>query len=192
MSKLLSLNGRLWTKEALVKHLGDCIRAAAGVKTADAEHPLHGHLSHQGLRVAVENQKGSVRSGVDADGKPWKTKMVHPYGYLVGTKGADGEEVDAYVGPHKKAPHAFVVHQHKSTGKGYDEDKVMLGFKSEDHARTAYLKHYDDPKFLGPISKVPIERLKELITSRKKLVKISEVTLRSFFDELGNIARSVP
>jgi hypothetical protein len=158
----------------------------------DAEHPLQGHLVHQGIPVAVENRKGSVRSGVDKDGKPWRTVMKAPYGYLKGTEGADGEEVDAYVGPKKDATHAFVVHQHKSTGKGYDEDKVILGVPDEQAAKKLYLRHYDDPKFLGPISRVPIERLKELIASKKKLVKISSVSLLSFLDELGTIVRSAP
>lgn len=134
---------------------------------------LQGHTNVQGLRVAVENRKGSVRSGKDKDGHEWRTKMKNPYGYLVGTKGADGEEVDCYVGPNKDAKDAFVVHQHKDTGKGYDEDKALIGFESKKEAKEAYLKHYDDPKFLGPISRVSIERLKQLVASKKKLVKIS-------------------
>jgi hypothetical protein len=157
------------------------------IKRADAEHPLQGHLEVQGIPIAVENRKGSVRKGVDKDGKPWRTVMKHPYGYLVGTRGADGEEVDVYVGPHKDAPHAYVVHQHKHTGKGFDEDKVMLGFKDRAAAAKGYLKHYNDKKFLGPISKVSIERLKALIASKKKLTKISEVTWSSFFDEFCSI-----
>lgn len=152
---------------------------------------LHGHTTHQGLGIAVENRKGSVRSGVDKDGKPWRTVMKHPYGYIKNSRGADGEEVDCYVGPHKDATHAFVVHQNKDDGKTYDEDKVMLGFKNKDHAEKAYLKHYNDPKFLGPISPVAMDRLKDLLASKKKLVKISAVMQSSFFDELANIqARS--
>jgi hypothetical protein len=159
-------------------------------KLADAEHKLHGHLVHQELRIAVENRKGSVRSGVDADGKPWKTKMVHPYGYLVGTKGKDGEEVDAYVGPKQDAPNAYVVHQRKHDGTGHDEDKIMLGFASEAQARAAYLKHYNDPKFLGPISTVPIERLKALIAEKKPLVKISGVMQAALLEELVRIQQA--
>jgi len=150
---------------------------------ADPEHKLQGETSFQGLEIAIENKKGSVRSGVDSDGKPWRTVMKAPYGYLKGTEGKDGEEVDVYVGPNKKAEFAFVVHQHKDNGKGFDEDKVILGCDSEEEAKKLYLEHYDDPKFLGPISKVSIEKLKELIASRKKLVKIS----RAFYDELGQI-----
>jgi hypothetical protein len=148
---------------------------------------LQGHTEHQGIPIAIENRKGSVRKGVDKDGKPWRTVMKHPYGFIKGTKGKDGEEVDVYVGPVKDAPNAYVVHQHKSDGKGFDEDKVMLGFGSEDEARTAYLKHYDDPKFLGPISTVPVEKLKDLIAEGKKLEKISEVSALAFFDELARI-----
>ena len=154
---------------------------------SDPEHKLQGETTHQGLEIAIENRKGSARSGVDADGKAWRTVMKHPYGFLRGTKGKDGEEVDVYVGPVKDAPFAYVVHQHKADGTGFDEDKVMLGFASEEDARKAYLKHYDDPKFLGPISKVSIEKLKDLVESGKKMEKISMVTWSAFSDELAQI-----
>lgn len=160
------------------------------MKLADAEHKLQGHTAHQGIPIAIENRKGSVRSGVDKDGKPWRTEMKHPYGYIKGSKGADGEEVDCYVGPTKSAPEVYVVHQRKADGRGYDEDKVMLGFRSQEHARTAYLKHYNSPKFLGPISAVTIDRLKELLGSKKKLVKISASAQAAFLEELTNISEA--
>ena len=94
---------------------------------------------------------------------------------------ADGEGVDVYVGPNKEAPFAFVVHQHKDDGTGFDEDKAILGVDSEEEAKKLYLEHYDDPKFLGPISKVSIERLKALVDSGKVLTKIS----RSLFCRHG-------
>jgi hypothetical protein len=144
---------------------------------------LQGHTKFQGIPIAIENRKGSVRKGKDSDGSEWRTKMKCPYGYIKGTKGVDNEEVDAYVGPKKDATKAYVVHQHKDTGKGYDEDKVMLGFKNKAEAKKAYLAHYDDPKFLGPISIVAMERFKQLVKAKKKLVKIS-----SFLDEFEKIA----
>jgi hypothetical protein len=134
---------------------------------------LQGHIEHQGLGIAIENKPGSVRKGVTEDGKKWRTVMKNAYGYIKGSHGADGEEVDCYLGPDKDATHAHVVHQHKPNGKGYDEDKVMLGFGSREEARKAYLAHYDDPKFLGPMKSVPMERFKQLIEAGKKLVKIS-------------------
>ena len=151
------------------------------------EFKLQGHTTHQGLGIAIENRKGSVRSGVDKDGKPWRTEMKHPYGYIKGTKGADGEEIDAYVGPHEDATHAYVVHQRKHDGKTYDEDKVMLGFPSKQHAEKAYLAHYNDPKFLGPVKAVPMDRFKELVSKGEKVVKIAEVAHAAFLDELEQI-----
>lgn len=155
------------------------------------EFKLQGHAEHQGLRLAIENRKGSVRSGVDKDGKPWHTVMKHPYGYIKGTKGKDGEEIDAYLGPVKDAPTAFVVHQHKASGKGHDEDKVMLGFKSESHARKAYLAHYDDPKFLGPISALPIEEMKRRFAEGKRIEKLSSVCITGLLEELRDIGTSL-
>jgi hypothetical protein len=149
---------------------------------------LQGHKDVQGLRIAIENRRGSVRKGKTEDGHEWRTKMIHPYGYIVGTKGADNEPVDAYVGPHEDAPNAYVVHQHKVDGKGYDEDKVMLGFRSKREAKEAYLKHYDDPKFLGPVSRVSVDRLRELVSSKRKLVKISSVRNLALFDELEKLS----
>lgn len=145
---------------------------------------LQGHKDFQGLRIAIENRRGSVRTGTDSDGNEWRTKMKHPYGYIVGTRGADDEPVDAYVGPEDDASDAFVVHQHKDTGKGYDEDKVMLGFRNKKEAKEAYLQHYDDPKFLGPISRVSMDRFKQLVASKKQLVKISHASWLSMLREL--------
>ncbi len=161
-------------------------------KLAEPAFKREGRMSFQGLSIAIENKKGSVRSGVGKDGKKWRTVMKYPYGYIVGTEGADGDDVDCYVGPDEKALFAFVVHQKKDDGT-FDEDKVMLGFGSEEEARHAYLAHYDTPKYLGPISKVPMERLKTLVASDKPLKKIAEMRLEAvqhtaFLDELQKTA----
>lgn len=148
---------------------------------------LQGHTEFQGIPIAIENREGSVRKGVDKDGKPWRTVMKHSYGYVKGTKGADGDEVDVFIGPHDRAPEAFVVHQHKSTGRGYDEDKVLLGFPSREKAIKGYLAHYNSSKFLGPVKTVPMDRLKELLASGKKLLKIASPTWLGFGDEFSKI-----
>src|ERR1700727_3006560 len=147
------------------------------------KYKLEGHMVFQGLNIAVENKKGSTRSGHDKDGKPWHTLMKAPYGYIVGSKGADDEGVDCYVGPGKDAMHAYVVHQKKHDGI-YDEDKGMLGCESLEKARELHLSHYNTKKFLGPIKEVPMERLKALLSEKKTLTKISSV-YAAFFDELN-------
>ena len=168
---------------AKMKFMDDWVAADAPTLKKQA-YKLQGETEVQGIPIAIENRKGSVRTGTDSDGNEWRTKMKHPYGYIKGTKGVDGEPVDVYVGPDKEAPDAFVVHQRKDDGKGYDEDKVMLGFPNKAEAKKAYLAHYDDPKFLGPMAKVSTERLKELVASKKRLVKISQVSYAAMLDEI--------
>ena len=53
----------------------------------------------RGMTISVENEAGSVRSGTDPNGKPWRVKMRHTYGYLNRTEGVDGDHVDVYLGP---------------------------------------------------------------------------------------------
>lgn len=155
---------------------GHAPKASAG-GSAKPTFRLQGHTSIHGLPIAIENRKGSVRSGVDADGKKWRTKFEVPYGYLKGTKGKDGEEIDAYVGPNKDAKHVFVVHQHKADGKGHDEDKVMLGFNSKEEAKKTFLRHYTNPKFLGPVSTLAAEELKQKLREKREHLKLSAVDI---------------
>ena len=55
---------------------------------------LHYRTVFQGMKISIENKKGSYRSGVDSDGKPWRTKLCFPYGYLIGAVGNDGDNLD--------------------------------------------------------------------------------------------------
>src|ERR1700722_16723907 len=48
-----------------------------------------GKFKLQGLTIAIENPKGSVRSGVDKNGKPWSVTMQDHYGYIVKVNKAD-------------------------------------------------------------------------------------------------------
>lgn len=149
---------------------------------------LQGQTSVQGIPIAIENRKGSVRKGTDPDGTPWRTVYKIPYGYIKNTEGNDGEEIDAYVGPHKDAPEVYVIHQHKIDGKGYDEDKVMFGFLSEEEARKAYLAHYNKvgPKLLGPISTIKLEDLKKRLEQKRKHTKLAYITGGSGSGSTGN------
>jgi len=148
------------------------LKYASSLGTNKDGFKLQGRTKFQGLTVDIENRKGSVREGTNDDGSKWRTKFKLPYGYIRGTKGADGDEVDAYVGPDRSAPDAFVVRQKTPSGK-YDEDTVMLGFAGRDDARKAILKHYDDPSLIGKVVRVSMDSLKQQVASGKKLVKIS-------------------
>lgn len=144
-------------------------------KKAETKFKLQGHTSFQGLPIAIENDTGSVRKGVDPDGKKWRTVFKYPYGYIKNTEGNDGEEIDAYIGPDRKAPKAFVIHQRKLDGGAFDEDKVMLGFTSLADAKAAYLEHYNSvgEKLLGPISTIQLDELKRKLEEKRKHTKLA-------------------
>lgn len=119
----------------------------------------------QGLEIAIENPAGSTRRGKKPNGTEWATKMRHDYGYVCRSEGVDGDEVDVFLGPElDTAPTVYVVHQRKvDDWEKYDEDKCMVGFPSEEAAREAFLANYDDPRFLGPITAMPVAEFVEKV-----------------------------
>lgn len=121
---------------------------------------LQGRLVYQGIPVAVENRPGSVRSWTDADGATGSTRMWFAYGFVEGTDGTDGDEIDVFVGPDPHAETAYVVHQQNPRTGLYDEDKVMLGFPSEALALQAYRIHYDRPDFEAACSPITVDHFK--------------------------------
>ena len=83
----------------------------------------------------------------------WKWHIL-----VQGTKGADGEEVDAFIGDRPDSKKAFIVNQNvvnengENTGK-LDEHKVMLGFTNKADAKKAYLSNFE-PNYLGLLRQV--------------------------------------
>jgi len=113
-----------------------------------------GRADVHGIKVVIENPRGTYRCGVSDDGKAWSTRVAAHYGYLAGTRGADGDALDVFVGPFPESPSAWVVNQ-RSAGGGFDEHKVMLGCHTEEQARAAYLGSYS-AGWTGLKSIVPI------------------------------------
>ncbi len=127
-------------------------------------------MKFQRMTIVIENDVGSVRQGVDrASGKPWRTVMPYPYGYIKGTKGVDGDAVDAFVGPVKGAKFVYIIHQTDKNIGNWDEDKVMLGFEDAMDATQAYKKAYDTPDhFFASVTTMPMKEFKEKVFSMKK------------------------
>jgi len=95
--------------------------------------------------ISIEQPKGSVRSGVDANGKKWETTMQNTYGYIRGTEGVDSDHIDVFLSDDIdgwNGRKAFVVDQYNEDGS-FDEHKVMLGFNEAADAETAYFANYD-------------------------------------------------
>ncbi len=130
------------------------------------EFPFVGYIDFQGLGVHLEHLGGDTRSGVDRDGNEWCTVMLHHYGEIEGTTGADGDPLDCYVGQDAHSPLVVVVHQNRPDDGSYDEDKVMLGFASVTDALDAYRAQYDRPGFYGSHTAMPIGRLIEWCGAR--------------------------
>ncbi|GJA63265.1 hypothetical protein KAM351_18760 [Aeromonas caviae] len=123
-----------------------------------------GHLTLLGLDIALENPKGSTRSGTDQDGRPWQSTMAHDYGYIKRTQGADGDHVDVFIGDKPESEMVYVVDQvDPKTGK-FDEHKVMMGFADEQAARAGYLGNYEEGwQGLGAIKAMPVDAFKRWV-----------------------------
>ncbi len=112
-------------------------------KVAERERASKRTLTLEPFEIKIEYEKGDTRKGTSADGKAWERTMADAYGRIHGTKGADGDSIDCYVGgkPTTKGD-VYVVNQvDPDTGK-LDEHKAMIGFGSEAAAKSAYLRNY--------------------------------------------------
>lgn len=130
-----------------------------------------GHLKIDGFDVTIENPKGSVRSGVDADGEKWEQTMNNTYGYIRGTEGVDGDHIDVFLSDDPSQGDVFVVDQVNKDGT-FDEHKVMYGFADEESARRAYLANYEEGwQGLGAITHVSKEEFKKWVDSSHRKTK---------------------
>jgi hypothetical protein len=115
-------------------------------------------IEWRGLTIGIDNPAGSVRRKTNRHGVSWEIRMTHDYGDIEGTIGVDGDPVDVYLGQHLDAPMVYVVHQHKvGRWDEYDEDKCMIGFDSQASAEAAFLANYNDPRFLGSVTAMPVD-----------------------------------
>lgn len=69
-------------------------------------------------------------------------------------KGADDDHIDCYIGPHRKAPHVFVIDQVDADTKRFDEHKIFIDFGSEQQALRCYRRAFSDGRGGDRIGKV--------------------------------------
>lgn len=130
-------------------------------------HKLQDRTTFRGLKISIENKKGTIRRGVDSDGHKWAIKMHFDYGYIRGTEGVDGDHVDCYIGDNIDAKNVYIIHQKIPGTDKYDEDKCMLGFDTLADAKAAYLRQYDKPGFFGGVDTVPFDVFKNKVLLKK-------------------------
>ena len=110
----------------------------------EAENYQKAHVSVLGLEISVETEKGAQRTGKDKDGGEWSVTMPAHYGYIKGTRGADKDHLDIFLGPKPDNGQFYVVNQNQPDSDKFDEHKVMLGYDSPDAAHADYLLSFSD------------------------------------------------
>jgi hypothetical protein len=162
----LDLPGARFGLEKLALSAAQLTRAGRAVDLS-ATKPQHeagnyrkGHVRWKGLEITVETPARQYRSGVSKSGKPWKKMLRDHYGYVRGSKGADGDHVDCFIrdyGSELESELVFVVNQVDPSTKEFDEHKCVLGCIDEKTARETYLRNYEDGwKGLGSITAMTV------------------------------------
>ena len=142
----------------------------------DAGNYKKGRVKVGPFDVVIEQPRGSVRSGVDANGKAWETTMQNTYGYFGGTKGVDGDAIDVFLAHNLDewdGTTVFVVDQYNPDGS-FDEHKVMLGFNSQEEAEAAYFANYESDwakTHRTEVTAVPLADFTEWVKSSKRKTK---------------------
>lgn len=143
-----------------------------------------GHVKVAGFNISIEQPRGSVRSGTDANGKKWSVTMNNTYGYMTDNVGVDGDHLDVFLSNDIDSwdqQNVYVVDQYNLDGT-FDEHKVMLGFNDRDDATDAYFSNYDSSwrtsKRKIITSTVPMDIFKKWIeSSNHKTKPIAEYSL---------------
>lgn len=159
----------------------------------DAGNYQKGHLSFHGLPVTIETPAGAERKGVRPDGTPWSVTLNHPYGYVKGTRGADGDHVDVYIGPHPNSQDVFVVDQiDPATGK-FDEHKAVLGVANDAEAKAVYDAGFSDgsgPSRRAAVTPMSMGEFKDWLDSRRTKEPASqELAAREKREEAAPVAQ---
>lgn len=135
-----------------------------------ANDPTIAKVRWNGIPVDIEWAAGSVREYEDSD---YARYVVPPYsyGYIRGTTGEDGEELDCFVNPNSQdVDNVYIVVQRAgayeaeggATLGSFDEFDLVLGASDESEAEAVMRLHYDKEQ-VGSVFPVPIEEFRSLV-----------------------------
>lgn len=140
-------------------------------KQKEAGNYKKGHIKVDGLALTIEQPKGSIRRGTDANGNKWESEMHNTYGYIKGTESVDGDHIDIFLSDNPAEGNVYVVDQVNKDGS-FDEHKVMYGFADMESVEKAYLSNYEKGwQGLGSITGVSKEDFKKWVDSSKRKTK---------------------
>lgn len=115
----------------------------------------------QGMTIVIETPKGTIRSGRGPEGE-WSNVSPADYGFIEGTRGADGDEMDCYLGPDSSSEVVYVADQNRMESPKFDEHKCFLGYSSITEAKRAYLLgHSHGSKILRHITPMRMAKFKQ-------------------------------
>ena len=104
-----------------------------------------GSVRMHGMRVTIETPMYQSRRGKQ-DGVPWSVLCMAHYGYINGVVGADGDNLDVFVGPSPESQLVVVFNQmsyREAPKVVFDEHKVVMGFHDMASAHRAYFNSYE-------------------------------------------------
>ena len=122
-----------------------------------AKQTTSNHFKLHGLSICIETPKGQRR-------RPDWPEMPADYGFIKKTEGADGDEVDVFIGPHRQSEMVYVIDQCDQQGQ-FDEHKVMLGYTNYKKAMDAYRAAYCKGWKIGKVTSLTIEQLKNWLAT---------------------------
>ncbi len=140
--------------------------AAMGIKDTDK---VQKKIRYAGMPIHLDQPKGSKREWHDSKGNLIYSH-IYPehYGFFPQVLGADGDHLDAYVGPHKPsdAPTVYVVDKMKKDGTTFDEHKLFVGFKDQSEVKqiTDGWQHQSQ---VGPTRTMSLQDLKAQVSKGK-------------------------
>lgn len=103
-------------------------------------------FDYHALPVRIENLAGAPRGGITPKGESWHINMPADYGFIEGVLGADGDNLDCYVGLAPESNNVFVVDQYDLDGRKFDEHKVMIGYHTQEAALEDYMMGHHKSK----------------------------------------------
>jgi len=130
--------------------------------------PLHRmpKIRLNGLNLVVENPRGTLRTGTDIEGREWASEMPDHYGFIKGYEGADGDDVDCFIGPDLRCGEVYVITQNCPETGEFDEYKCMIGYTSPEHAEETYRQAYsDDWDGYGDMQVMPWDEFQDWLDS---------------------------
>ena len=128
-----------------------------------------GDIVIKGIKIKVENPKGSIRWGINFNGQKWIQKMKAHYGYITGYGDAeDGDKIDVFIGDKLNASKCFIVNQIGPESGLFDEHKVILCVDNIKEAEDLYMSNYrPEWKGMGSIVQLNTKKLREWLSEGK-------------------------